>query len=143
MFVEIKEDKGTLSAYSEGNSNFKDYLEYEVADGWEKLEDDNTSDSDVYFRKVLSTDSPREFPVLKGDIVKVSENITKEIMASIDGKNADDTPNGNEKQPTLTFQAYAIQLYKSNDGENNTKVEFDVSEAWGKAKPVNTTQAAP
>lgn len=55
------------------------------------------------------------------DQVLVKPTVTKEMMQNItDGKVAD---------PVLTFNAYAVQLYK-----NNTEI-FEPAEAWAIAKP--------
>ena len=67
--------------------------------------------TNVYYREVKATDTAREFPVLKGNIVTVSDQLTKgDIQA---------TP------PTLTFTAYAVQQENIADAKT----------AWEKVTP--------
>ena len=56
------------------------------------------------------------FPVLAGNKVTVSGEITKEQMNALDAEGA--------VKPTLTITAYASQLYKS------AGVKFTAAEAW-------------
>ena len=56
------------------------------------------------------------FPVLPGNKVTVSGDITKEMMNAMDA--------GTVAKPTLTITAYASQLYK------NATEKFDASAAW-------------
>ena len=101
------------------SENFKSFMTYAIADGWTKLSDG------VYYRIFDSNDSENAnvkgtaYSVLKGDKVTVLDNVTKENMAAL----TDAT------KPTLTFQAYACQLYKSNT------TKFEPAEAWAKVVP--------
>ena len=65
---------------------------YDIAEGWQLVE----GQTDVYWRVVKNADTTREFSVLKDDVVKVSDGLTKDEI-----KNLPD--------PTLSFTAYAIQ----------------------------------
>ena len=79
---------------------------YSVADGWTAL----TGQPDVYYREVGAVTADTDFYVLKDNVVKVSDTLTKEDIKDI--------PTG----PTLTFTAYAVQ----KDGI------ADAATAWSK-----------
>lgn len=104
LFVEIEESEYLV-----------DYIEYAVADGWTQGDDTNIP-ATVYYREVPASDTDEEFHILAGDMVTVHRQVTEEMMDAIE--------NGSTPYPTLTFKAYAIQLYSTND------VKFDVAEAW-------------
>lgn len=98
------------------SSNYSTYLEdYEIAEGWEKVEDG------VYGRKVVAPDSDVKYQILKNNEVKVKETVTKSNMQALAAEGAE--------QPSLTFTAYATQLYK----DNNT--QFTAAEAWAILNP--------
>ena len=122
LFVEIKESE-----------NFDTFMTYAIADGWTLLNsdpaqtgenivtDDSTADTFVIYREVAAGNSAANmgetyaFAILKDNKVTVKgEEVTKEMMTAADFV-----------EPTLTFTAYAHQLYKSSG------VEFDVATAWG------------
>lgn len=98
---------------------FSDFMTYEIADGWIELE----GEPGVYYRVFDSKDSTNTnakgtaYSILKNDQVLVKGTVTKEMMDDI----TEDT------RPTLTFTAYAVQLYKSNTEQ------FTAEEAWEKA----------
>lgn len=120
-----KDPKATVVAGSEDcylfvkieeSENFKDFMSYEIADGWTKLADG------VYYMIFDSKSTDENKPVmgtaysiLKGDKVTVNSDVTKEAMNKL------------TDEPTLTFTAYAVQLYSSN----NTK--FEPAAAWAEA----------
>ena len=94
----------------EKSANFNTFMEeIVIADGWTKLSEG------VYYREVSNTQmgEANAFPILKDNKVTVKGDVTKEMM----------TAEG-FTQPTLTFTAYAHQLYK-----NNTE-KFTPAEAW-------------
>lgn len=69
---------------------------YFIDDGWTRG-DDSPIPENVYYREVKGVTADKVFPVLKGDKITVSEELTKEEIQNIaDG-------------PTLTFTAYAVQ----------------------------------
>lgn len=120
LFVEITEST---------DPDLDEYLTYAIASGWDTLDDDdNNEDTILIARKVLKDANTKEFNILLNDKVTVKEDVTKADMDAIDDE-AD--------QPTLAFKAYAVQLYKANNGgENgNEKVEFTAAEAWAKVNP--------
>lgn len=107
------------------SANYATYLaEYTPAEGWFKLQDG------VYYREVVKANSAQEFPVLANNKVTVNTTVTKSDMEAIDGVDAE----GNEvkaeidARPTLTFTAYATQLYKE------AGVKFTPAEAWTNAQ---------
>lgn len=96
LFVKVDE-VGTFVA---------DKVTYSVADGWTAL----TGQPGVYYREVGAVTADTDFYVLKDNVVKVSDTLTKEDIKGI--------PTG----PTLTFTAYAVQ----KDGI------ADAATAWSK-----------
>ena len=96
LFVKVDE-VGTFVA---------DKVTYSVADGWTAL----TGRPGVYYREVGAVTADTDFYVLKDNVVKVSDTLTKEDIKDI--------PTG----PTLTFTAYAVQ----KDGI------ADAATAWSK-----------
>ena len=78
----------------EKSDNFDSYIEWSVATGWTEL----TEDSGIYWRKVLNKDTVREFSILEGDTVKVSTDVTKDMMTT-----------AKTSVPSIAFTAYAIQ----------------------------------
>lgn len=79
---------------------------YSVADGWTAL----TGQPGVYYREVGAVTADTDFYVLKDNVVKVSDTLTKEDIKDI------------HTGPTLTFTAYAVQ----KDGI------ADAATAWSK-----------
>lgn len=105
-----------LFVKAEKSDNFDDFMTCTIAEGWTALDDE----TGVYYRIFNSKDTTntnvmgKEYSILKDDQVKVKDEVTKEQMKAL----TDIT------KPTLTFTAYASQLYK-----NNTEV-FTAAEAW-------------
>ena len=89
-------------------TTFDNYLTYTIAGGWELVNGEN----DVYYRVVKKADTSRSFAVLEGNQVSVKTTVTKEMMNAIN--------DGTVDEPTLTFQAYAIQKDYLKDGSNTT-----------------------
>lgn len=122
LFVEIKESQ-----------NFDNFMTYAIAEGWTLLTgvegfgqtmtdgkiDTTANDTYVIYREVAAgatataMDQTNAFQILENDQVAVLDTVKKENMPTA----------GSE--PTLTFTAYAHQLYKSKD------VPFNVTTAWG------------
>ena len=124
VFVQVTENLGSWddNKIGENNPKFTDYLSYTMGTDWST---DDDLPAGVYYKKVESlTTADTEYVVIKDNNITVSGQVTKEMMDEIDGKNADGTTNSSEVKPTLTFKAYAVQLYKSNG------VEFTAAEAW-------------
>ena len=85
VFVKV-EDEGTFVANK---------VTYSIADGWTKLTGVTGVDN-VYYREVGAVTADTEYYVLKGNMVTVSDTLTKEDIQNI-------------TNPTLTFTAYAVQ----------------------------------
>lgn len=79
---------------------------YSIADGWTAL----TGQPGVYYREVGAVTADTDFYVLKDNVVKVSDTLTKEDIKDITAR------------ATLTFTAYAVQ----KDGI------ADAATAWSK-----------
>lgn len=90
LFIKIEEST---------NAPFGDFMTYEMADGWTKLEE---AAETVYFRTASAADAAESdvsFGVLKNDQVKVNDDVTKADFDTL-------TP---ATYPTLTLTAYAVQ----------------------------------
>ena len=101
----------------EKSANFDTFMTFETAGGWTVL----SEDLNVYYREVKNNAADQSFPVLKDNKVAVKDTVTKEMMDEITAA------------PTLTFTAYAVQLYKGNDQSGNVK--FTPADAWSKIQP--------
>lgn len=106
------------------SANYDTYLNsYTVATGWTELE------SGVYYKVFDSKDTTntntkgKEYSILKDDQVTVKDSVKKADFEKLTRATNPDP------KPTLTFTAYATQLYK----DNNNK--FTAAEAWAKVKP--------
>lgn len=97
------------------SQNFDTFLTYEMAEGWTLV----PSETNVYFRKVLTADIGTAYSVLANDQVTVRGEVTKAMM---DGLTT-------ETLPKLTVTAYASQLHK------NATTEFTAAEAWANVIP--------
>lgn len=95
-------------------NNFDDFMTYEIADGWTKLDNMNG----VYYREVSKTAQDAEFNVIKDDTVSVKGEITKEMLNALNASN----------YPKLIVTAYAVQR------DSNIATAAD---AWAKTQPVN------
>ena len=112
LFVKLDWANNT---YTSGEKT-KNYLDWEIADGWELV----FGTTNVYSRKVTSNEMSADngtnnaFPVLKDNKVTVSGDITKEQMNAFTENNL----------PKLTITAYASQLHKT------ATAHFDAATAW-------------
>ena len=122
-----KDPKVTVSANSEAcyvfvkidkSANYDTYLApYTVADDyWTPVEGQNNVYYKAFTEKITAN---TVLPVLKGNEVTVLESVTKKQMNDIKNNLVD--------EPTLTFTAYAVQYYKTNN------TPFTVAEAWANA----------
>ena len=131
----------------EKSEKFDDYIDYKIADKyWKPLQQVDANGKPVvnekgepvyvdgvYYQKITNVPADKatmEYQVLgpgestydgvtyswSSSNVLTKPTVTKEMM--------EDIAAGKVAQPTLTFTAYAAQLYKSNG------VEFTASEAW-------------
>lgn len=121
LFIKVTKAGGT-SEYG-----FDAYLEYTMADGWTAL--DETNHPGVYWREIdEASDMGVAYSILKNDQIKVKDTVTKEMMDAL----ATSTVTKPVELPTLTFTAYAHQLYK-----NESKDEFTAAEAWANLNSTN------
>ena len=106
----------------EKSANFDSFMEYDMAEGWTQLQDASNNDvPGVFYRQITSTGMGTPIPVLKNDQVTVKDTVKKADMNGLTQIVGDETVT---KYPTLTFTAYASQLYKSaND-------PFSAYDAW-------------
>lgn len=121
LFVKLDWANNT---YTSGETA-KSYLDWAIADGWEPV----PGETNVYYRTVTSAQMSSDngatnaYPILAGNKVTVSGDITKEQMNALDAEGA--------VKPTLTITAYASQLHK------NATTEFTAAEAWANVNPTN------
>lgn len=97
LFVKLTEANWPAFTFTEAGSTIRK-VEYEIADGWTKLEDD------VYYRVVTKNGTTdQSYPVLQDNKVTVSNTLTKEEANDMDlaiKKNG---------APELTVAVYAVQ----------------------------------
>lgn len=126
------------------STNFDDFMTYAIADGWTLLgsdsakqgsyitTDNTTPDSYVIYREVTTKDlgEDKAFDILNGNKIVVKGEVTKEMMTANDFE-----------QPTLSFKAYAHQLWKTNEPATGAtadaiaEAKFKPAEAWENVKP--------
>lgn len=125
------------------------YISYAIAAGWETVQAEDANGVTVIGRKVYKGEGKDGFSILgagsytdpMGDEddftitwgenqVCVKPSVTEQMMEAI-----------STSKPTLSFQAYAVQLFKTNsDGsKENTADEFTAGEAWARAADLSTT----
>ena len=87
----------------------------EIADGWTELQSAAGVNYNVYYREVTTNQmgASNASAILKDNKVTVNDTVTKEMMTAADFT-----------QPTLTFTAYASQLYR------NQTDKFEAADAW-------------
>lgn len=114
LFVTVSEsgassvtvDNGEGQAPTVTDYTFDDFVEYEMAEGWNVLKDENGNDvltaegAAVYYRSIKMADADTIVPVLKDNKVTVKPTVTKPMIDGI--------PN-EDSNPKLTFVAYAVQ----------------------------------
>lgn len=93
--VEADSEACWLFVKVEKSANFDDFMTYDMANGWTKLEEG------VFYRQVAASAADQDFAVLTNDTVTVKPDVTKDMMDAIE--------NGTAANPTLTFTAYACQ----------------------------------
>lgn len=104
LFVKVEEENWPTFKETE---NGPAKIAYEIASGWTELE----GQSGVYYREVGAVTADTSFDVIKGNVITVSENLTKDEVNTVVALN-----------PKLTFTAYAVQ----KDGV------ADAAAAWAK-----------
>lgn len=153
LFVKV-EEQCSVSMTDDGTTTygFDDFIAYAIAEDW--TPGDGTGEGKngvpvgVYFRKVEGVTEDKVFTVLgKGskevngatyswldNQVLTLPTVTKEMMEAVEKEGA--------KKPTLTFTAYASQLYKTNKptgegvtDDQKTAAQFTAAEAWANVNP--------
>lgn len=138
------------------------YISYAIAEGWQIVEPANSNgtlttistltDEIVIGRKVYKGEGVNGFNILgageytdpmdadndddnfkiswSANQVCVKPSVTEDMMTAIA-----------TNKPTLSFQAYAVQLFKtnSNGDKADTADEFTAAEAWARAADMSTT----
>ena len=89
LFVKVEEENWPTFKETD-NRTAK--IAYEIESGWTKLE------NGVYYREVGAAAADTSFEVIKGNLITVSENLTKTEVNNVV-----------TVQPKLTFTAYAVQ----------------------------------
>ena len=101
LFVEFKASNVTYLTYTSTLT---------TANGWTQGDGTNIP-ADVWYREVMASDTTRSWELLSGNTISVKDTVTKGNMNAA-------------ASATLTYTAYASQLYKS------AGVEFSAKEAW-------------
>ena len=121
LFVKLDWANNT---YTSGETT-KNYLDWAIAEGWTLV----PGETNVYYRIVTSAQMSSDdggtnaYPVLAGNTVTVSGEITKEQMNAFTEDNL----------PKLTITAYATQYMSGNE------THFEPADAWAKVNPTPTT----
>lgn len=103
LFVKVEEKDWPTFKETDGKTA---KIDYKIASGWIEL----VGVSGVYYREVGAVTADTSFEVIKGNVITVSENLTKAEVNSV------------TVQPKLTFTAYAVQ----KDGVTSA------ADAWAK-----------
>ena len=122
-YLFVKVTKSTASD-DPAKANFDDYMTYTPAAGWTELTSAAGANYKVYYKVFNDREAPYDgkpvkgtaYSVLEDDKVWVKKDVTEAMMESLT----------TATYPTLTFQAYAVQYWSSND------VAFTAAEAWAK-----------
>lgn len=118
----------------EKSSNFDGYMDFAIDSKWTLvpgtenvyyIEIDRADEKDVSYNILgagKKTYDGVEYTWTQNQVL-VKPTVTKDMMQKAE-----------TDEPTLTFTAYAVQLYKSNSAENNEENKFTPVEAWDLAK---------
>lgn len=104
LFVKVEEKDWPTFKETDGKTA---KIDYKIASDWTEL----VGVSGVYYREVGAVTADTSFEVIKGNVITVSENLTKDEVNTVVALN-----------PKLTFTAYAVQ----KDGVNSA------ADAWAK-----------
>lgn len=106
LFVKVEEKDWPTFKETDGKTA---KIDYKIASDWTEL----VGVSGVYYREVDAVTADTSFEVIKGNVITVSENLTKAEVNTV------------AVQPKLTFTAYAVQ----KDGVTSA------ADAWTKVNP--------
>ena len=143
VFIEVAETgKATVGGESYG---FDRYIAYNIdtsiwtpLEGKQSVQVDTGNKTTVYYTKYSAQAGDKTYGVLAGGEIEdaaikyswkenevlTKPTVTKEMMDALEEQGA--------VLPTLTFQAYAVQMYKNNNDA------FSAAEAWAKVAPSNS-----
>lgn len=111
LFIKF-EEKNNPSTYQTYTSTLT------AANGW--TQGDGTDiPANVWYRKVMASDTTRSWELLSGNTISVKDTVTKDNMETA-------------ATAELVYTAYASQLYKS------AGAEFSAKEAWNNVNPSST-----
>lgn len=144
-----KDPKATVVAGSEPcylfvkvekSSNFDSFMIYTMAAGWTQLTRTVTENGEtkeepvtgVFYREVSMKDEDQSFDVI-GIIGADQKFVANKVLVKDTVTKADMNSLTADTYPTLTFTAYASQLYK-----NNTE-KFTATEAWANVPTTTPT----
>lgn len=129
LFVKLTEKIGDNVKVGEKVLTFDDFITYAVADGWTQVGTE-TNGVSVFGRKVMATATTKTFDVIgyndgstfvPNKVMVDGAKVTKDMMDALQTA-------GTTAYPTLTVQAYAIQVQGFNDSD---KTEADnMAAAW-------------
>jgi len=151
LFVRITGENASITPNDNGTYSLGDYIVFSVDSKWTAL--DATNYPGVYYMEIdaaneknvphyilaggsytdpmdLDNNDDNETVIWTANQVAVKPSITKEMMNAI----------SKDQEPKLTFQAYAIQLWKTNKPANGataaeiSAAKFDAETAWLKIK---------
>lgn len=123
VFIKVAKSGGDITVGGSTYS-FDSFITYNIdPNNWTKLENAEgvQANEEVYYCYAKDITADRAIKVLKDNQVQVLDTVTKEMMDSITGDN--------RPLPNLTFTAYAVQYYSSNN------TPFDVADAWAQVNP--------
>lgn len=144
LFVKITEST---------NPDLDAYISYAIASGWETVQPEDANGVTVIGRKVYKGEGVSGFNILGAgtytDPMGTNDVTTDDFPISWNENQVCVKPSVTEtmmtaiatNKPTLSFQAYAVQLFKTNsDGDRDkTDDEFTAAEAWARAAGLTIT----
>ena len=130
------------------SENYSTYLaDYTIVEGWTSLK----GHEGVYYREVGTSDTDQTFSLLaagsygkegEGDGVFTWKENQVLVLPSVTKADMEKIKNNPNDRPTLTFTAYAVQLYKTNVGDDTAR-KFTPAEAWAKAGKLGNQTTTP
>lgn len=117
------------------------YVNWGIHSGWKLLLTDALDGGKVYYRVYSANTADQEYPVLDGNKVTYSENLTKQQIDALQTHINNDYVEPSDGLPSLTFKAYAVQMNYSNS--EGTTVEFTPEQAWNVANGLNPGVTTP
>lgn len=113
------------------------YVNWTIDSDWKKLTTD--AEGTVYYRVYSANTADQEYPVLDGNKVTYSENLTKQQIDALQTHINTDYDDPSHGQPSLTFKAYAVQM----DYSEGVDGKFSPEQAWNVANGLNPGVTTP